>query len=182
MIKYQITDPKYFTTDPHRFLLQLSRSVRKHKPEFICYRDKTKINREKISKLLKLSSKNYRTKFIINQDLNLAVKYKFYGIHLTSKQFKLIKEAKRKGLFVVVSTHTEKEIQQVLKLGGDLVTYSPIFKTPNKGEPKGVEDFKKIALKYKKRVIALGGITTDKEVEKVFKAYGYGIASIRFFV
>ena len=39
-----------------------------------------------------------------------------------------------------------------------MVTYSPIFTTPNKGSPKGCKDLKKIVQSINIPVIALGGI------------------------
>lgn len=182
MITYQITDLQYFTTNPDKFLLRLYRSIKKHRPDFICYRDKSETNQKATSKKIRSLSKKTRTKFLINQNLPLALKYRFYGIHLTSKQFNLIKKAKRHGLFVVISTHNEKEIQKVLRLGADFVTYSPVFPTPNKGAPKGVQNLKKVASRYKNRVIALGGITSEKEVKEISQAKIFGFASIRYFL
>ncbi len=182
MIYYQITDPEYFSFSEDKFILQLFKSYRAFKPGFICYRDKKKKNRIQISKKIVAIGKRYRLKTIINQDLKLAVKAGFYGIHLTSTQFKEIKKAKRAGLFTIVSTHSESEVKLALKLRADLVTYSPIFKTPNKGKPKGIQNLEKISKRYRGRVLALGGITTKEQIEAVKKTEAAGFASIKYFV
>jgi len=44
----------------------------------------------------------------------------------------------------------------------DFITYSPIFKTPHKGQAKGIEDLKKMVLRYNVKIIALGGIITKR--------------------
>jgi thiamine-phosphate pyrophosphorylase len=102
-------------------------------------------------------------------------------VHLTSNQFSDIKKAKELGLFVVISTHSFSEIELAIKLGANAVTFSPIFPTPNKGEPKGVEALKEAVKKFDIKIIALGGIVSQKEIKEVKKANPWGFASIRYF-
>ena len=61
------------------------------------------------------------------------------------------------------------------------MTYSPIFYTPHKGEPKGVDDLRAVVESVGIKVFALGGITDKNEVQKVGKSGAYGFASIRYF-
>ena len=89
--------------------------------------------------------------------------------------------AKRKKLFVIVSTHNFYEIKLAKKFGADMVTYSPIFYTPNKGKPKGVKNLRKIIFKAKFPVIALGGIVKRDQIHQVKKTKSKGFASIRYF-
>ncbi|VAY87615.1 Thiamine monophosphate synthase [hydrothermal vent metagenome] len=62
-----------------------------------------------------------------------------------------------------------------------MVTYSPIFQTPNKGEPKGCEQLAKIVKEVDIPIIALGGIIDQKKVEDIKKTNVKGFASIRYF-
>ena len=62
------------------------------------------------------------------------------------------------------------------------MTYSPIFKTPQKGKPKGIEDLTKIVETYDAFIFALGGIINDKQIKKIKTSKCYGFASIRYFV
>lgn len=183
MKKYQITDPDYFPKNPQKFLTALLKSYRKNKPDFIVYRDKKATLKEKrrVLKLLKKVSKKLRVKFIINESISLGREFNI-GVHLTSKQFKKIKDLKRENIFTIVSTHSPEEFEYVIAQGADLATFSPIFFTPNKGEPKGVEALNLINDKIRTKLIALGGITSKSQVEKLRGKKIYGFASIRYFV
>jgi len=83
---------------------------------------------------------------------------------------------------VVVSCHSEAEVSKAEELGADAVTYSPIFSTPNKGEPKGLAELQRMVDKISLPIIALGGITTPEQVKAVEKTGCFGFASIRYFV
>lgn len=66
-------------------------------------------------------------------------------------------------------------------MGADYVTYSPIFVSPNKGKPKGVEDLQKLLEKTEIKVFALGGIVSHEQIDLVEESGVYGFASIRHF-
>jgi thiamine-phosphate pyrophosphorylase len=119
---------------------------------------------------------------MLHGEVELAAKLGAYGVHLTSLQFDEIEKSKAFGLFTVVSCHSEKEIIEAEKKGADAVTYSPIFSTPGKGEPKGLEDLNERVAKISLPIIALGGITTPEQVKAVEKSGAFGFASIRYFV
>ena len=82
---------------------------------------------------------------------------------------------------MIISTHTHEEVLKAQKLGADAVTYSPIFASPGKGEPKGIEDLKELLKKCNIKVFALGGIVESSHIKAVEEARAYGFASIRFF-
>ena len=120
-------------------------------------------------------------KCFLHQDYILADKLGAKGVHLTSQQFEDIQKAKALNLEVIISTHTHKEVLDAQELGADYVTYSPVFETPQKGEPKGVEDLAEIVQKAEIKIFALGGIITKEHVTALQKAQAYGFASIRYF-
>jgi thiamine-phosphate pyrophosphorylase len=111
----------------------------------------------------------------------LAAKLGANGVHLTSQQFDDIPHAKELGLEVVISTHTYDEVYIAEAMGADYVTYSPIFETPDKGEPKGVEDLAEIVNRTDIDIFALGGIVSEKEVDALRESGVFGFASIRYF-
>jgi len=111
----------------------------------------------------------------------LALKLKATGIHLTSTQFNEIKEAKENNLFVIISCHTLKEIKTAQILGANMVTYSPIFDTPNKGMAKGCNDLAKAISQVSIPIIALGGIINQEQINKIKQTKAEGFASIRYF-
>lgn len=107
---------------------------------------------------------------------------RFYGVHLNSAQFDKIKEARKKNLFTIISAHTFEEIKKAQNFGADAVTFSPVFFSPNKGNPLGVEKLKEaINIFPHIKIFALGGIVSDKEVFQIKESRAYGFASIRYF-
>lgn len=180
MIHYCITDPKYFSSSPsilEEKLLVLQNSVHF---DFICFRDKSSTNFEELANVF-VKTMGDKTTFL-NGDYKLAKKLNYDGVHLTSTQFSDIKKAKELHLQVIVSTHTRDEIKEAVRLGADYVTYSPIFSTPNKGTPKGLEDLKETIATIPAKIIALGGITTKEQVQSVENSNAFGFASIRYFL
>jgi len=129
------------------------------------------------------NAKEFNFKSMIHQDYMLATELKAFGVHLNSKQFIAIQRAKELGLFVVISTHTKDDIKEAINEGADAVTFSPIFATPSKGKPKGVEVLKEVVDEFGKeiKIIALGGIVTNKHIKEIELAKAWGFASIRYF-
>ena len=179
MERYFITDPSYY--DSLRSFEEYLTSVYKNNQiNFSCFRDKTgKTTEPYIELFLKISQRFGIKKTILNSSID----ERFYGVHLTSKQFDLIPKAKEKNLFTVVSTHSFDEIKEVKNLGADAITFSPIFSTPNKGEPKGVDELiKAVKLSYPLKCFALGGIVSKEHIEMIKVANPFGFASIRYFI
>ncbi len=130
---------------------------------------------------MEVCSKFLGIKSFIHRHVKLAYQLGAMGVHLTSTQFAEIPHAKELGLEVIISTHTHEEVLKAEILGADAVTYSPIFSSPEKGEPKGIEDLKELLKKCKIKVFALGGIVEASHVEMVEETGVYGFASIRYF-
>jgi thiamine-phosphate pyrophosphorylase len=183
LIKYLITDPKYYTNDKILFEKKLTTCL-KQKIDIACFRDKTSNNIEELAKIfISTCEKEKIDKYLINTNISLAKKLNATGVHLNSTQFDEISKAKSLGLYVIISCHNEEEIKKAIKEKADAITYSPIFFTPNKGEPKGVENLKNIVLKYNQiNIIALGGIIDNNEVDQIKNTKAYGFASIRYFI
>lgn len=119
---------------------------------------------------------------LLHADYRLAHALGADGVHLTSMQFDEIADAKKLGLYVIISTHTHDEALLAESLGADAITYSPVFASPNKGKPKGLEDLKEIVDKIRIPIFALGGILTEGQISAVEKCGAYGFASIRYFI
>lgn len=180
MKQYLITDPSFYSSNPQTFTQKLQEVLSTYKPDFICLRDKQTDD----YKALALAFNRIKTdaKSLLHTDYKLAFKLGFYGVHIPSNRFEDIKKAKDLGLHVVVSTHTLEEALHVENLGADFITYSPIFFTPNKGEPKGLEKLKEINDKIKIKCFALGGIINVEQISLCERAGSYGFASIRYFL
>jgi len=171
MKKYLITsNPSYF-------------QLRKHMPDFALYRDKENKNYAIEAQNFVQMCKPLKTlKVFLHQDYKLAAKLSADGVHLTSIQFDAIPKAKELGLEVIISTHTHDEVHVAEAMGADYVTYSPIFASPNKGEPKGIKNLQKLLQSTDMKIFALGGIVEQKEVDIIKHSGVYGFASIRYFI
>lgn len=176
MIKsYLITDPRLFGKTPNTLVESLSVAIEKHSPDYICLRDKTASDYESLAlAVIKLHSQ-----VLLHSDVDLAIKLGAFGIHLTAAQFDEISRAKEAGLFVIASTHSYEEAVKAKE--ADAITYSPIFHSPNKGIPKGLEDLKEITGKINTKIFALGGILSAEQIKQVETCGVYGFASIRYF-
>jgi len=174
LIRYAITDPKYYNLD---YLKSLD-----NKADYVLLRDKSNKDYKALAKEFINATKEYSYKKILHQDYILAKELNAFGVHLTSLGFKDIKKAKELNLFTIISTHSIDEIKRAYILGADAVTFSPIFKTPNKGEPKGLMALKEAVSCCKIKVIALGGIVTKEHIKQISLVNAWGFASIRYFV
>ena len=178
MIAYAITDPStlnfnHLESDIERFST---------KAEMIVYRDKSTPNYTKNAENFIYEAKKYPfSKILLHSDYSLAHRLDADGVHLTSMQFDDIEKAKALGLFVVVSTHHLEEALKAQNLGADMITFSPLFATPNKGEPKGIKELNYVASKLSIPLIALGGIISERELLLCQESQAEGFASIRWF-
>ena len=179
MISYAITDPTTLN------LLHIESDIKRFSDKqasMIVYRDKeNEICTYDAQKFMDEARKYDFDKILLHGDIALAKKVDADGVHLTSKQFKEIEEAKNEGLFVVISTHSITEAKKAETLGADMVTYSPIFETPGKGEPVGLHMLNELTSTVKIPVIALGGIITDEQIAACQMSGASGFASIRYF-
>ena len=180
--KYLITSREFYTDTPAVFRNILREQLVKHLPEYALYRDKSNPNYAlQAEHFVEVCSGFENIKSFIHSDVDLAKGLNAVGVHLTSIQFDKIEYAKSLGLEVIISTHTHEEVLQAQMLGADGVTYSPIFHSPGKGEPKGVEDLNTLLTTCSIKVFALGGIVEENEVKKIEETECYGFASIRYF-
>ena len=182
MYKYLITSREFYTDTPAVFRNILHTQFVKHMPDYALYRDKSNSNYDiQAAHFVEVCAQFQAIKSFIHRDADLAKELYAVGVHLTSTQFERIEYAKSLGLEVIISTHTHDEVLEAEKLGANAVTYSPIFSSPGKGEPKGIEDLTELLNKCSIKVFALGGIVTEEQVSEVEKTAAYGFASIRYF-
>lgn len=174
---YLITDPKLFGDTAETLRKELSLAIAEHAPDLVCLRDKTSDNYAELAEVFLKIPGSHKT--LLHGDIELAVTLGAYGVHLSSLQFDQIARAKEAGLYVIASTHSYEEALAAKE--ADAITYSPIFHSPGKGSPKGLEDLKEITGKINTKIFALGGITTQEQIQQVETCGVYGFASIRYF-
>ena len=182
--KYLITDPRYYSSDAELFKKKLSLVLKNKKIDIACFRDKKSENFEELATLFVDICKNFNIeKILINTDYNLAYKLNASGVHLNSTQFDKIKIAKELDLYTIISCHTFEDIKEAINLKVNAITYSPIFETPNKGEPKGIKGLEEALKTFEDiDIIALGGIINETQIKQIAQTKAYGIASIRYFI
>ena len=182
MKRYLITSREFYTDTPAIFRNILHEQFREHSPDYALYRDKSNPNYDiQAAHFVEVCSQFQGIKSFIHRDADLSKELNAVGVHLTSTQFDKIKYAKSLGLEVIISAHTHDEVLEAEKLGADAVTYSPVFSSPGKGKPKGIEDLQELLKKCSIKVFALGGIVEEKQVVEVAETKAYGFASIRYF-
>jgi len=183
MLHYAITDPKYYSSDPNTLLQTLQKVLLHKRVDMISLRDKYTNRYDELAKSFLSIKSNYPlTKFLLHTDYELAQNLGAFGVHLPSSSLDKISVAKSKGLWVIASTHSLEEAIFAQQKGADAVTFSPIFATPGKGEPKGLEKLKDIRGKIAIKLFALGGIVTESQIDTVESAGADGFASIRYFI
>lgn len=184
MIKqYLITDPLFYTSNPTEVVQKLLHVKAKYQPDYICLRDKQTTDYISLATMVaKASLQDERTKLYLHTDFKLAYELGCDGVHLPSNALHVTQKAKALGLEVIVSTHTFEEVEEAQKRGADAITFSPIFATPNKGEPLGLEKLKEINDRIRVKCFALGGIINIEQVKACEEVGMYGFASIRFFI
>ena len=181
--RYLITDPSFYTSDPTHIIQKLLHVKAKHQPDYICLRDKQTSDYDLLARaVVSASLQDAKTKLYLHTDYKLAHELGCDGVHLPSSALQVIEKAKALGLEVIASTHTLEEVLEAEKRGADAITFSPIFRTPNKGEPLGLEKLKEINDKIHIKCFALGGIINMEQVDACEKVGVYGFASIRFFL
>ncbi len=176
MISYAITDPS--TLDFNHLERDLKRFSQK--ASMIVYRDKSNVSKHEAAFVQAAKMFDFE-KVLIHGDPLLAKEVGADGVHLSSLQLDEITEAKAMGLFVVVSTHTIDELKKAEAFGADMATFSPIFETPNKGAPVGLEMLRSVTPQVTIPVLALGGILTEEQIDACERSGASGFASIRYF-
>ncbi len=122
------------------------------------------------------------TKLLVNDRADIALAGGADGVHLASRSVSadIIRQSFPKNFIIGVSAHTIEKAEAARRQGANFVTFSPIFSSPGKGKPQGVEKLREVCEQLKPfPVIALGGIDETNSA-KVLEVGARGYAAIRF--
>jgi len=139
---------------------------------------------QEINKKLILTIKNYckkkGNKFLISNNIKLAIKLDLDGAYIPSfnKDKKHLSYSFKKNFIVLGSAHNIFEIRTKELQGVNTIFLSSIFKK-NKNY-LGINKFKSLSLLSKKPLIALGGISNNN-LKKLNLTDCVGFAGISFF-
>jgi thiamine-phosphate pyrophosphorylase len=166
----------YFITDPAYSIEKIFLAIKKHKPTFVCYRNKVYYDENEIINFVNFAKKY--SKVFINLDSlkNNNLLELFDGVHIPSNKLDLIQNYKNK--IIIASTHNFEEAKKAKM--ADYITFSPIFNSKNR-MGLGIKILNEVT-KIHPNVIALGGIISQKEIEFVKKSKAIGFGSIRYFL
>ena len=131
-----------------------------------------------------------RTRFIVNDRLDVALGEGAGGVHLGEKSLPVV-EAKRliadrgarKDFVIGVSCHSLEAARWAERDGANYLFFGPVFATPSKaafGAPQGLERLATACREVVIPVLAIGGITPEN-ASACFAAGAAGIAAIRLF-
>jgi thiamine-phosphate pyrophosphorylase len=177
MKRYYITDRK--AVGGFRPLLEVIRDQMHLGVNFIQIREKDITARELFEFTLAVLEvrdnemrKRLPVKIFLNSRADVAVATGADGVHLPSDA----PEQTLPGLLVFRSCHT---LDQVRTTNANFVTFGPVFETPGKGAPVGLDTLR-LACQLGRPVYALGGVNWDNAAE-CMRAGAEGIAGIRLF-
>ncbi len=112
-------------------------------------------------------------KLFVNDRIDVALAANADGVHLPERGFDLeTARALAPGLMVGVSTHDVDRARAMLHTGAAPVLYGPVWATPSKPQPLGLDDMPA-------GVFAIGGITDPDRAREARAAGARGVACIR---
>jgi thiamine-phosphate pyrophosphorylase len=176
MKRYYITDRK--AVGGFRPLLEVIRDQMHLGVDYIQLREKDISARELFEFTLAVletraqDGNHLPTKILLNSRADVAVATGADGVHLPANA----PIETLPGLIVARSCHTLKEIPLAQ---ADFVTFGPVFESPGKGSPLGLQQLRQ-ACALGKPVYALGGVNWDNAAA-CLEAGAEGIAGIRLF-
>lgn len=110
--------------------------------------------------------KKYHVPFIVNDDVNLAIKLCADGVHIGQDDEAVAQVKEKVGQMMLgVSVHTMKEVSEAVACGADYVGIGPIFPTKSKVDaktPAGTKFLQQVTKVYPDLpIVAIGGITEE---------------------
>jgi thiamine-phosphate pyrophosphorylase len=120
-------------------------------------------------------------RLLVNGRLDVALAAGADGVHLPADGVPVAALRARFGSGTLIgrSAHTLAEVERARDDGADYVTFGPVYATPGKGAPAGLDELARAAA-CGLPVYALGGITLER-LGAAAAAGAAGIAAIRLF-
>ena len=121
------------------------------------------------------------TKILVNDRADIAAACGADGVQLTgtSMPVNVVRQFARSNFLIGVSAHSIEDVDVAMAEGADLIVLAPVFVTPGKGEPIGLERFAEmINISSPFPILALGGVD-ESNIADVLTAGASGFAAIR---
>jgi thiamine-phosphate pyrophosphorylase len=124
-------------------------------------------------------------KLLVNERLDVALACGADGVHLPADSLPagVVRRATPRDFLVGVSCHTVEEVEAAARQGASFAVLGPIFATPGKGPPLGVDLLREACgrvapLRFP--VLALGGVMLENAAA-CLDAGAAGLAAVRLF-
>lgn len=117
---------------------------------------------------------------LVNGRADIALAAGARGVHLPGGSIAPRELRRMTAGLIAVSCHTLDEVRAAEAEGADFAVFGPIFATPGKGSPVGLDALARAAASVRIPVLALGGVTTANANLCVLSGAA-GIAGIRLF-
>lgn len=121
------------------------------------------------------------TRLLVNGRADIAIAAGADGVHLAADSIavEVVRKNFPKKFIVGVSTHSLEEAAKASEADADFAVFGPVFETPGKGQPKGIEMLSEVCDRLPAfPVLALGGIDAGN-VAEILEAGAAGFAAIR---
>lgn len=122
------------------------------------------------------------TRLLVNERFDTALAAGADGVHLTSTSMPVecVRTSVPPGFIIGVSAHSPDEVAAAKDSRADYAMLGPIFETPGKGDPIGLEEFERVCGSVAPfPVVGVGGIDASNEAA-VIEAGAAGAAAIRY--
>lgn len=122
------------------------------------------------------------TRLLVNERFDIAIAAGADGVHLTSTSMPIeaVRAVVPPTFIIGVSTHSSDEVVAAKAAGADYAMLGPIFETPGKGSPVGLDEVTRVVESVTPfPVVCVGGIDASNEAA-VIGAGAAGVAAIRY--
>ena len=122
------------------------------------------------------------TRVLVNDRLDIAIAAGADGVHLTASSVPVdfVRRKVPDDFLIAVSSHSQVELDAARSRGADLAVFGPVFESPGKAKPIGLDGFTTaINANPEFPVLGLGGID-QTNFRQVLDAGAAGFAAIRF--
>jgi len=121
------------------------------------------------------------SRVLINDRADVALAAGADGVHLTANSIapRVIRANFPPDFIIGVSAHSLAEAKAAADGGADFAVFGPVFTSPGKGDPQGIEKLKEICDRLNPfPVFGLGGVD-ESNLDEVIAAGAQGVAAIR---
>jgi thiamine-phosphate pyrophosphorylase len=123
-----------------------------------------------------------QTKILVNDRTDIALAAGAHGVHLTSSSINadVVRRSVSDDFLIGVSTHSTGDIMRAADAGADFAVYGPVFSSPGKTQPVGLDGLRlAVGTVTTLPILGLGGID-QTNYHRVLRTGAAGFAAIRF--